>query len=145
MNDYLGIHYILDFYNCNSEYLTSVSKINILMRKTSKIGKFNVVKSCFHQFNPYGVSGVMVLKESHFTIHTWPEYQYAAIDIFLCDTNVNIDEVIKYLSDVFETNIYRITKLERGKEINNHSKFIEITTKAENSKKNIMSVSLMKK
>ena len=103
MNDYLGIHYILDFYNCNSEYLTSVSKINILMRKASKIGKFNVVKSCFHQFNPYGVSGVMVLKESHFTIHTWPEYQYAAIDIFLCDTNVNIEEVIKYLSDVFKT------------------------------------------
>ena len=85
------------------------------MKKASKIGKFSVVKSCFHQFMPYGISGVMVLKESHFTIHTWPEYQYVAIDIFLCDTSVNVNKTVEYLSNVFETNNYRITKVERGK------------------------------
>ena len=115
MNKLLGIHYILDYYECSNEYLTSVSRVNNIMKKASKIGKFSVVKSCFHQFLPCGVSGVMVLKESHFTIHTWPEYQYAAIDIFLCDININIDKVVEYLSSVFETNNYKIKKIERGK------------------------------
>ncbi len=115
MNKLLGIHYIVDYYECNNKYLTSVSKVNNIMKNASKIGKFSVVKSCFHQFLPCGVSGVMVLKESHLTIHTWPEYQYAAIDIFLCDININIDKVVEYLSSVFETNNYKIKKIERGK------------------------------
>lgn len=121
MSKVLGIHYILDFYECNNKYLTSVSKINNIMKMASNIGKFNIVKSCFHQFKPYGVSGVMVLKESHFTIHTWPEYQYAAIDIFLCDINNSIGKVVEYLSNVFETDNYKITKIERGI-IDNYSK-----------------------
>ena len=62
----------------------------------------------------YGVSGVMVLKESHFTIHTWPEKQYAAVDIFLCDTNINIENVVKYLCGIFSTNNYKIKKIDRG-------------------------------
>lgn len=115
MNNPLGIHYILDFYDCNNKNLTSVSRINKIMKKASKIGEFSVVKSCFHQFKPYGVSGVMVLKESHFTIHTWPEYRYAAVDVFLCDTSISINKVTEYLSAIFETNNYKITKLERGK------------------------------
>jgi len=114
VNNILGIHYILDFYECNNVYLSSVSKINNIMIKASKIGKFNVVKSCFHQFKPYGVSGVLVLKESHFTIHTWPEYQYAAVDIFLCDKNIDVNKVVKLLCDIFETEDYKIKKIERG-------------------------------
>lgn len=114
MNEILGIHYILDFYDCERKCLISVSRINTIMKAASKIGKFSVVKSNFHQFKPYGVSGVMVLKESHFTIHTWPEYKYAAIDIFLCDTTISIDKVLEYLSIIFETTNYKITKLERG-------------------------------
>lgn len=114
MNDILGIHYLLDFYDCNNDYLVSISKIKEVMIEAGKIGNFNVVKSCFHQFKPYGVSGVLVLKESHFTIHTWPEYQYAAIDIFLCDTNINIENVVKYLCDIFSTNNYKMRTINRG-------------------------------
>ena len=94
--------------------MTSISKISDLMTKAGDIGKFNVVKRCFHQFKPYGVSGVIVLKESHFTIHTWPEHQYAAVDIFLCDTNINIENVVKYLCGIFSTNNYKIKKIDRG-------------------------------
>ena len=114
MNNILGVHYLLDFYDCDIRYLTSVSKIKDLMTKAGKIGNFNVVKRCFHQFKPYGVSGVMVLKESHFTIHTWPEHQYAAVDIFLCDTNINIENVVKYLCGIFSTNNYKIKEIDRG-------------------------------
>jgi S-adenosylmethionine decarboxylase len=47
-------------------------------------GGGTIVKAVFHNFNPYGVSGVVVITESHVTIHTWPEYGYAAVDIFSC-------------------------------------------------------------
>ena len=114
MNDILGIHYLLDFYDCNNDYLLSVSKIKEVMIEAGEIGNFNVVESCFHQFKPYGVSGVLVLAESHFTIHTWPEHQYAAIDIFLCDTNINIENVVKYLCDIFSTNNYKMRTINRG-------------------------------
>ena len=56
MNDILGIHYLLDFYDCNNDYLVSVSKIKKVMIEAGKIGNFNVVKSLFHQFKPYGIS-----------------------------------------------------------------------------------------
>ena len=114
MNDILGVHYLIGFYDCDENYLISVFKIKDLMINAGKIGNFNVVKSCFHQFKPYGVSGVLVLKESHFTIHTWPEHQYAAVDIFLCDTSLNIDKVVEYLCEIFSTNNYKIKKINRG-------------------------------
>lgn len=114
INDILGVHYLLDFYNCNNTYLISVSKIKKVMLEAGKIGNFNIVNSCFHQFKPYGVSGVLVLKESHFTIHTWPEYNYAAVDIFLCNKNINIENVVKYLCEVFFTNNYRMRTINRG-------------------------------
>lgn len=114
MTNVLGVHYLIDFYNCDSNYLTSVTKIKKVMIEISKLEKFNVVKSCFHQFKPYGVSGVLVLKESHFTIHTWPEYRYAAIDIFLCDININVENGLKFLCDVFSTNDYKMRIINRG-------------------------------
>jgi len=114
MNNILGVHYLLDFYDCDINELTSVSKIKSIMVKASKIGNFNVVKKSFHQFKSYGVSGVLVLKESHFTIHTWPEHKYVAVDIFLCDTNINIEKVIKYLCEVFSTDNYKIKNINRG-------------------------------
>lgn len=118
-NNPLGMHYILDFYDCNSKYLTSVLYIRKIMQLCSQVGKFKVVKSCFHQFKPHGVSGVMVLKESHFSIHTWPEYKYAAVDIFLCDTKVSVDRVVEYLCSKLETKNCKILVLKRGVELSN--------------------------
>lgn len=110
----LGVHYIIDFYNCNSTCLSSISKINHIMYEACKIGKLHIVKNCFHQFHPYGVSGVVVLKESHFTVHTWPEHGYAAVDLFLCDMNVNVNDIIEFLCQSFKTIKYDVVKLERG-------------------------------
>lgn len=114
MSNILGVHYVIDLYGCDADKLKSVLKIKKIMNKAGIVGSFNIVKKCFHKFKPYGVSGVMILKESHFTIHTWPEYNYAAVDIFLCDIELNIDNVIKYLSEQFSTNDYLVKKIDRG-------------------------------
>lgn len=110
----LGRHYILDIYDCDKERLKSVEEVGGMMREAGEVGKLHVVEESFHQFLPYGVSGVLVLAESHFSIHTWPEYGYASVDLYLCDESTNVDSIFAYLLDVLNTNNYKIQKLERG-------------------------------
>lgn len=114
MKTSLGNHFLIDFYDCNYKKIISVNDIKQIMIKSGKMGEFHVVKKFFHQFKPYGVSGVLVLKESHFTIHTWPEYNYVAVDIFLCNFEIDITMIIKYLSFVFESKNYKIKQITRG-------------------------------
>jgi S-adenosylmethionine decarboxylase proenzyme len=54
-----------------------------------RAGHGTIVKSVFHNFSPYGVSGVVVITESHVTVHTWPEHNYAAVDVFSCSRKLN--------------------------------------------------------
>jgi len=80
----LGRHIILELYNCNASLLEKPTHSEqFLLEAAQKMGA-TVVSNDFHAFSPYGVSGVVIIKESHLTIHTWPEHQYAAIDIFTC-------------------------------------------------------------
>lgn len=60
-----------------------------------------IVDVVFHQFNPYGISGVVVIAESHLTIHTWPEYRFAAIDVFTCGETLNPEIAAEYLVKEF--------------------------------------------
>lgn len=69
----------------------------------------------FHRFEPYGVSGMVVISESHFSIHTWPEYDYCAIDIFVCGEKVDVEIVIGIIKTYFNPNFIHIEKLDRGK------------------------------
>lgn len=110
----LGMHYLIDIYDCKVDKLKSVNQIKNIMVATAKIGKLKVVSKNFHQFRPYGVSGVLVLKESHFSIHTWPEYNYASIDLYLCDLSINIDKIISFLKIQFNSTNIIIQKIERG-------------------------------
>jgi len=61
-----------------------------------------VVKTTIHSFSPIGVSGVVVIQESHIAIHTWPEYNYVAIDIFTCSPEHSLDEGILFLQERFK-------------------------------------------
>ncbi|MCX7953544.1 MAG: adenosylmethionine decarboxylase, partial [Deltaproteobacteria bacterium] len=70
----LGRHCICEFYNCNSKLLNKVSYLRKLFESTAQASGAKIVKVAFHKFNPYGVSGVVVIAESHLTVHTWPEY-----------------------------------------------------------------------
>lgn len=68
----------------------------------------------FHQFAPQGVSGVVVIAESHFFIHTWPEYGYAAVDIFTCGDSVRLEAAAELLMERLETKNPSIIELRRG-------------------------------
>ena len=65
-------------------------------------------------FSPYGVSGVIIIKESHFTIHTWPEYKYAAVDLFTCGESLDLRNAMLELKDRFECERLEFNNVMRG-------------------------------
>ncbi len=80
----LGTHILLELNNCPEDLLVQQERLENVLTTSAKEAGATVVKSVFHQFSPHGLSGVVVIAESHITAHTWPEHNYAAVDIFTC-------------------------------------------------------------
>ncbi len=101
MTNPLGKHLLAEFIGCKACVLDSPSKIQKLMEQAAVEAKATIVQSVFHHFSPIGVSGVVVISESHLAIHTWPEYDYAAVDVFTCGNTVDPQDALDYLADAF--------------------------------------------
>ena len=84
------------------------------MEKSVEVSGATKIESVFHQFNPHGVSGVVVIAESHFTIHTWPEYGYCAIDIFTCGDLINNELALAHLKEGFKSQNISVMETRRG-------------------------------
>ena len=110
----LGRHVLVELYNCNPELLNNVSGIEKIMVDAAEHSKATVINVTFHHFSPYGVSGVVVIQESHLTIHTWPEYGYAAIDIFTCGNTVDPWQAYEFLKEALEASSGSTMELKRG-------------------------------
>ena len=82
--------------------------------KAAKVAKATVIDSAFNLFNPYGVSGFVVIAESHLSIHTWPELGYAAIDVFTCGNTALPEKATEYLVHAFECQGFFLYKVNRG-------------------------------
>ncbi len=118
MREALGNHILIEFYECDSDSLRSVEYIErVLLRAADESGA-KVVTSNFHQFQPYGVSGVVVIEESHYTIHTWPEHNYAAVDLFYCDPSVDVDKAIEVLTETLNSKHFSTMEIKRGTFVN---------------------------
>lgn len=112
--NYLGTHLLVELYNCNSNLINDVLKIEELLLEAVKISGANALNSSFHKFSPHGVSGVVVISESHFSIHTWPEYGYCALDIFTCGTEIKNHLALEYLKKELEAGTISVTEVKRG-------------------------------
>ncbi len=110
----LGRHILVEFYNCNKEILNDHRKIEKHMKQAAIEANATIVQSVFHLFNPWGVSGAVVISESHLTIHTWPEYGYAAVDLFTCGDEVNPWDAFNYLSEKLQAGRVETTEVPRG-------------------------------
>jgi len=82
--DELGQHILIEYYECDKIILNDLAVVTKMMGEAAEAAGAEIINSTFHQFSPQGVSGVVIITESHITIHTWPEYGYAAVDIFTC-------------------------------------------------------------
>lgn len=110
----LGRHILVEFYNCDKEILNDHTLIEKYMNEAAEAAKATIVKSVFHLFNPWGVSGAVVIQESHLTIHTWPEYGYAAVDLFTCGDEVNPWIAFDYLNEKLKAEKTETTEVPRG-------------------------------
>ena len=87
----LGYHLILELEGCPEASLNDPEMVSRVMIESVKASGATMIQPFFHQFAPQGVSGVVIISESHFSIHTWPEYGYAAVDIFTCGDQIDMD------------------------------------------------------
>jgi len=109
----LGQHLILEFYKCNS-VINNLKKLSPALEKIVKNSGGRILETAYHKFKPQGISGIMIIAESHVAIHTWPEHKFAAVDVFTCSENMNLDYIVKELKKLFETKNVIIAKLNRG-------------------------------
>ncbi len=89
--DALGRHLLLELRDCNKAVLDDLKYLENALVSAAEEAGATVLGKSFHQFAPQGVSGVVLIAESHLSLHTWPEHAYAAVDIFTCGTTVKIE------------------------------------------------------
>jgi S-adenosylmethionine decarboxylase len=110
----LGRHLLVELYHCDSKVIGDVRQIEEIMVGAAKAAKAHIVDVVFHNFNPNGVSGVVVIAESHLSIHTWPEYNFASIDIYTCGSTVNPWKAYDYLHKHFKAANVTAMEMKRG-------------------------------
>ena len=79
-----GKHLLAEYHGCPAEALDDVKRVETVLNEAAVAAGATVVQSAFHRFRPHGVSGVVILAESHLSVHTWPEAGYAAVDLYTC-------------------------------------------------------------
>ncbi|MEJ2542908.1 MAG: adenosylmethionine decarboxylase [Calditrichaceae bacterium] len=120
----LGRHLLLELYECDSNLLNNTNAIETILTESARIAEATIVETSFHHFSPYGVSGVVVIAESHITIHTWPEHDYAAIDIFTCDDEMVIDHIVDHLKVELKAKRFDQKMIRRGIGMNVKTEYV---------------------
>jgi S-adenosylmethionine decarboxylase len=105
---------LLELFDCDAEAITSLELVKSAMIEAAKRAQATIVDAVFHEFNPFGISGVVVIAESHLAIHTWPEYRYAAVDVFSCGEVLQPRVAVDYLVEQFGAGRTSVVELQRG-------------------------------
>ncbi len=109
---FAGVHLLVELWT--SFHLTDTRRIRDIIVKAVNACGATILNIDLHVFSPNGgVSGVAILQESHLSIHTWPEYKYAAIDLFVCGT-INPKPAIPVLKEEFRPVRMEVQEIKRG-------------------------------
>ena len=118
----LGCHIVAEMSLCDPEILTDLEGVQKAMVEAAEVANAEVREIVFHRFIPHGVSAVVVIAESHLSIHTWPEIGYAAVDIYTCGSHTDPMVALQYLSQQFQCKRMTTTTISRGL-LNGHGSF----------------------
>ena len=99
---------------CHPSLLSDINGIAAMMISAAKAARATIMESAFHRFEPQGVSGTVILAESHISIHTWPEHGYVAADVFTCGSTTRPEVAGEVLREAFKAETADIRELERG-------------------------------
>ncbi|OYT61695.1 MAG: adenosylmethionine decarboxylase [Thermofilum sp. ex4484_15] len=110
----LGRQLIVELFGCDRDLLDSIDKLRRALIEAAKASRSTVIGHVFHKFSPQGVSGVIVIAESHLAIHTWPEYGYAAVDIFTCGKHTDPWGALAVIKEALKPKRIAVMEVRRG-------------------------------
>ena len=109
-----GTHIICELSGCDTRVLQDLGRVRSIMVAAAKVANAEVLKVAFHRFDPHGVSGVVVIAESHLSIHTWPESGYAAVDFYTCGDHTDPWRACEYAAEKLGAQSMLTTEVKRG-------------------------------
>ena len=107
-------HLLLELYRCDYEKLDDESFLRCTLNRAAKLAKATVLNLISNKFEPQGVTAIALLAESHISIHTWPESNYSAVDIFTCGQNMLPELASKYLIEALKAKEHSLRVIERN-------------------------------
>ncbi len=110
----LGTHLLLDLEDCSPVLLDDVEHVRQALICAASEAGATIVGETFHRFQPVGVTGILAIAESHMGVHTWPEYGFAAVDIFTCGEGFSPHKAAELLIDRFECANPTLKEVRRG-------------------------------
>jgi S-adenosylmethionine decarboxylase len=110
----IGYHYIVEAAGCNPEVLRDPDAMREILTQAARAGDMGVRTSYFYRFAPSGVSGVVIVSESHISVHTWPERGYAALDVFVCGEAARPEAGIHFILEKLSSTDAHVTEIKRG-------------------------------
>jgi S-adenosylmethionine decarboxylase proenzyme len=110
----VGQQIVLDLYECVTERFDDIDWVRQTLVEAAEAARATIVEVIFHKFSPWGISGVVVIAESHIAIHTWPERRYAAIDVFTCGPVLDLNRAVAHLIDAFGSRAPHLRHMQRG-------------------------------
>ena len=111
---YQSKHLLLELYRCDSEKLNDESFLRCTLNRAAKLAKATVLNLISNKFEPQGVTAIALLAESHISIHTWPESNYSAVDIFTCGQNMLPELASQYLIEALQAEEHFLRVIERN-------------------------------
>ena len=107
-------HLLLELYRCNYEKLNDESFLRCSLNRAAKLAKATVLNLISNKFEPQGVTAIALLAESHISIHTWPESNYSAVDIFTCGQNMMPELASQYLIETLKAEEHFLRVIKRN-------------------------------
>ena len=115
-----GTHCIVDLYECPGALLNDEVFIKQALRDAAQQGMATLLHEVSHSFHPQGVTALGLIAESHLAIHTWPEFGYAAVDVFTCGDRASAETACLFLTEALKSGRHSMVNLSRGTALNPH-------------------------
>jgi len=112
--DYQSKHILIELYRCDFEKLNDESFLRCTLNRAAKLAKATVLNLISNKFEPQGVTAIALLAESHISIHTWPESNYSAVDIFTCGQNMLPELASQYLIEALKAEEHSLRIIQRN-------------------------------
>jgi S-adenosylmethionine decarboxylase len=110
----LGKHLLLELIDCDAGLLNDIEYLRKVVSDTARQIGATVIKDSFYQFTPQGISGVLIIAESHIAIHTWPEYRFAAVDVFTCGDVIDPKNAVSPFVEKLKAKSSSYIEMKRG-------------------------------